>query len=76
MPEFGWDRVTEDEKEKILKGMEEGKPYQFPKSIEIDWTDRCNLECIFCYQKPLELEERFVFGKKVKILNLDFCLIL
>ncbi len=67
MPEFGWDKVTEEDKEKILKGMKNGKIYNFPKSIEIDWTDRCNIECLFCWQKPMLKGDEIPFETLKKI---------
>ncbi len=48
MADFGWEELEVKEKKEILKGIEEGISYSFPKTIEIDWTDRCNFDCYFC----------------------------
>lgn len=69
MPELGWEILKKDYKELILKGMKKGKLYTLPKSVEIDWTDRCNLSCLFCWQKPMQLGEEMPYEKLKKIFD-------
>ncbi len=59
MSDFGWEELKKEEKIEILKGIEEGSCNFYPKTIEIDWTDRCNFDCYFCSQKG------FIYGDEL-----------
>jgi MoaA/NifB/PqqE/SkfB family radical SAM enzyme len=43
MTEFGWDQLDSGDKALILKGMKTGKTFLGPRTVQVQWTDRCNL---------------------------------
>src|SRR3990172_572763 len=45
---LGWQNLTEDEEEEILLAIAGEGPARGPSHIEMDWTDRCNVDCYFC----------------------------
>jgi|GEM_PF-528173 len=57
MTEFGWDQLDRNDKALILKGMKKGRVFSGPRTMEVDWTDRCNLRCRFCSQKAMHFED-------------------
>lgn len=48
MSELGWKYLTRDDKEAILRGIEDGVAYGGPYHVEIHPADRCNIDCFFC----------------------------
>ncbi len=53
VPELGWDLLTEAEKSAIHAGMASGETPLPPRTVQIDWTDRCNIDCFFCSQADM-----------------------
>lgn len=53
MPELGWELLSNPEKGEILAGMATGGTTLPPRTIQIDWTDRCNVDCFFCSQAEI-----------------------
>ena len=45
---YSWERLTPEEKEALLEGIESGTPLLPPRVVEISWQDRCNIDCFFC----------------------------
>ena len=45
MTDFGWNQLDSDDKALILKGVKTGKAFIGPRTVQIQWTDRCNLPC-------------------------------
>lgn len=45
---LAWSHVTEAEKLEILRGIEDGRAYTGPLHVELQLTDRCNIDCFFC----------------------------
>lgn len=67
MPELGWETFSTREKSALLEGMASGRTTLLPRTVQIDWTDRCNIDCFFCSQAemrrgggelPIEVLER------------------
>ncbi len=50
MPELGWELLSPADKDRLLHDMQAGPASMSPRSIQIDWTDRCNVACFFCSQ--------------------------
>ena len=50
---FGWELLTEEEENIIAKGIKEGKVYAGPFHLVLFPTDRCNIDCFFCYTSKL-----------------------
>jgi len=53
MPELGWETFSPDEKAALLHGMASGETTLPPRTLQIDWTDRCNIDCFFCSQATM-----------------------
>lgn len=49
----GWELLNKAEQEIIAKGIMEGKVYGGPYHLTLFPTDRCNLNCFFCYTTSL-----------------------
>ena len=48
MTQMGWQYLTPQDKETILRGVRDGVAYGGPYHVEIYPADRCNIECFFC----------------------------
>jgi MoaA/NifB/PqqE/SkfB family radical SAM enzyme len=48
MSQLGWDHLTREDKESILRGIEDGVAYGGPYHVEFHPQDRCNVDCFFC----------------------------
>ncbi|HOR29692.1 MAG TPA: radical SAM/SPASM domain-containing protein [Candidatus Sumerlaeota bacterium] len=50
----GWNYLTADDREQILRGIADGEVYGGPYHIELDWVDKCNARCFFCNSEYLQ----------------------
>ena len=50
MPELGFEQLSTSERAALLEGMATGRTTLPPRTVQIDWTDRCNVDCFFCSQ--------------------------
>jgi MoaA/NifB/PqqE/SkfB family radical SAM enzyme len=57
MPELGFEQMSSSEKEALLEGMATGATTLAPRTVQIDWTDRCNVDCFFCSQVDMRRNE-------------------
>ena len=48
MSELGWKYLTPEDKDAILRGIEDGVAYGGPYHVEFHPADRCNIDCFFC----------------------------
>ena len=48
MSDLGWHRLTDADKQAILRGIADGTAYGGPYHVEIHPADRCNVDCFFC----------------------------
>jgi MoaA/NifB/PqqE/SkfB family radical SAM enzyme len=48
MSELGWRHLTRQDKQAILRGIEDGVAYGGPYHVDIHPADRCNIDCFFC----------------------------
>ena len=46
--DLGWNYLTHDDKDAILRGIRDGVAYGGPYHVEIHPADRCNIDCFFC----------------------------
>jgi MoaA/NifB/PqqE/SkfB family radical SAM enzyme len=44
----GWENLRDEDRETILRGIEEGRALGGPYHVELDMIDVCNVECFFC----------------------------
>lgn len=45
---YGWEDLTADDEERILRGVKDGRPYGGPFHVVLYPTNRCNFRCFFC----------------------------
>ena len=50
---YGWELLNKEEEEIIAKGIMDGKVYGGPFHLVLFPSDRCNLNCFFCYATEL-----------------------
>jgi MoaA/NifB/PqqE/SkfB family radical SAM enzyme len=50
---YGWERLTKQEEDLIACGIMDGDVYGGPYHLALFPTDRCNLNCFFCYTDTL-----------------------
>lgn len=48
MSRYGWNYLTRRDKDRILKGIRDGVAYGGPFHLDIQPSDRCNIDCFFC----------------------------
>lgn len=48
MSYLGWNHLTNQDKDDILQGIEDGVAYGGPYHVELHPADRCNIDCFFC----------------------------
>lgn len=58
MANIGWDYLTDDDKDAILRGIRDGRAYGGPYHVELHPADRCNVECFFCSTAPLREKDQ------------------
>lgn len=49
----GWQHLTAEEEGLILRGIQDGRAHAGPFHLTLFPTDRCNLDCFFCYTEEL-----------------------
>jgi len=49
---FGWKHLKQEELERIARGIVENRIYGGPWHLELQPTNHCNLDCVFCCTKP------------------------
>ncbi len=50
---YGWELLSKEEENIIAKGVMDGKVYGGPFHLALFPTDKCNLDCFFCYTDEL-----------------------
>ena len=50
---YGWERLSQQEEDLITCGIMDGESYGGPFHLALFPTDRCNLNCFFCYTASL-----------------------
>lgn len=50
---YGWELITEKEKRLIAEGIKKAEALGGPYHLVLFPTDRCNLDCFFCYTETL-----------------------
>lgn len=53
---FGWELLSDEERDRIARGVRDGAVHGGPYHLLLFPTNRCNLDCFFC--NSLELRER------------------
>lgn len=50
---YGWELIKKEEKIKIAEGIKKGEIFAGPFHLALFPTDRCNINCFFCYTRNL-----------------------
>jgi radical SAM protein with 4Fe4S-binding SPASM domain len=45
---YSWETLGAEEKNAILAGIASGEATLAPRVVELNWQDRCNIDCFFC----------------------------
>src|SRR5450759_168215 len=45
---YSWETLGAEEKNAILAGIASGEATLAPRMVELNWQDRCNIDCFFC----------------------------
>lgn len=65
----GWQHLTPEDRETILRGITDGKVYGGPYHLEMDWVDKCNARCFFCNSEYIHKGESIPWEQARKHLN-------
>lgn len=65
----GWAEITTDEKHSLIDAIASGKAPKGPLHLEIDLTDRCNVDCYFCNQMDVRTKDFIPYERIVEILD-------
>ncbi|HUP45196.1 MAG TPA: radical SAM/SPASM domain-containing protein, partial [Thermoanaerobaculia bacterium] len=65
----GWAEISAGDKQAIIEAIVEGKPTPGPFHIELDLTDRCNVDCYFCNQMDVRTKEQIPLHRVTQILD-------
>ncbi|MCU1246450.1 MAG: mftC 1 [Acidobacteria bacterium] len=65
----GWNEIGADEKRAIIDAIVTGKAPKGPLHLELDLTDRCNVDCYFCNQMDVRTKEQIPYERIVEILD-------
>ena len=63
----GWREISRQRKSEIIKAITSGSATRGPAHIELDLTDRCNVDCYFCNQQDVRSKQQIPL-EKVKLL--------
>lgn len=65
----GWAEITADDKRTIIDSIATGAAPVGPFHLELDLTDRCNIDCYFCNQMDVRTKESIPLARICEILD-------
>jgi MoaA/NifB/PqqE/SkfB family radical SAM enzyme len=65
----GWAEISAADKRSIIDSIVEGKAPAGPFHLELDLTDRCNIDCYFCNQMDVRTKEQIPYPRICQILD-------
>jgi MoaA/NifB/PqqE/SkfB family radical SAM enzyme len=65
----GWAEITLEDKRKLIEHIVNGTPPSGPFHIELDLTDRCNVDCYFCNAMDVRTKEQIPYERIVEIID-------
>jgi len=65
----GWAELRPEDKRSIIDSIVAGKSPRGPLHLELDLTDRCNVDCYFCNQMDVRTKEQIPYERIVEILD-------
>lgn len=66
---YGWAEVTQERKRELIAAIVSGKPTGGPSHLELDLTDRCNVDCYFCSQMDVRTKEQIPYPRIVGLIE-------
>jgi MoaA/NifB/PqqE/SkfB family radical SAM enzyme len=65
----GWAEIALEDKRQLIEHIVHGTPPRGPLHIELDLTDRCNVDCYFCNAMDVRTKEQIPYERVVEILD-------
>lgn len=65
----GWAEITLEDKRKLIEHIVHGTAPSGPFHIELDLTDRCNVDCYFCNAMDVRTREQIPYERIVEIVD-------
>ncbi|HXG57991.1 MAG TPA: radical SAM/SPASM domain-containing protein [Thermoanaerobaculia bacterium] len=65
----GWAEISAEEKRSLIDAIATGRAPRGPLHLEIDLTDRCNVDCYFCNQMDVRTKDSVPYETIVEILD-------
>ncbi|MBX3728316.1 MAG: radical SAM protein [Candidatus Sumerlaeia bacterium] len=62
---LGWDQLTADEHARVLDAIVANRADPSPWTVEIQPTNKCNVDCFFCSSKPFRADETLPFDDMI-----------
>ncbi|MFZ2490747.1 MAG: radical SAM protein [Thermoanaerobaculia bacterium] len=53
----GWAEISRERKREIIEAIAANRPTRGPVHVELDLTDRCNVDCYFCNQRDVRTKD-------------------
>jgi Predicted Fe-S oxidoreductases len=66
---YGWDQITKERKRELIDAIASGRPTSGPSHLELDLTDRCNVDCYFCSQMDVRTKEQVPYPRIVGLIE-------
>ncbi len=65
----GFNYLTDEDRETMLRGIVDGEVYGGPYHLELDWVDKCNARCFFCNSENLHNGKSILWPRAEEILT-------
>ncbi len=65
----GWQHLTAQDRENILRGIADGEVHGGPYHLEMDWVDKCNARCFFCNSEHIHHGESIPWDRARRLLD-------
>ncbi|MBV9494384.1 MAG: radical SAM protein [Acidobacteria bacterium] len=65
----GWAELRDGDKRALIDSVANGTAPRGPLHLELDLTDRCNVDCYFCNQMDVRTKEQIPYDRIVAILD-------
>ena len=65
---YGWERVSPEDKARILEGIPAATALMPPRLVELSWQDRCNIDCFFCSTSEVRAGNFEISGERLRSL--------
>lgn len=66
---YGWAEITKERKRELIEAITSGRATKGPSHLELDLTDRCNVDCYFCSQMDVRTKEQIPYPRIVGLIE-------